>query len=315
MFNDMYLSVVILKRYRQMLRWSLILSLQLGGVVMAQTAQPTWNQAVEEVVESVVSLELAYQRALGGEGRGTSTATGFVVDAENGIILTNRHVVRTGPLTAHATFSNQERVRVTALYRDPVHDFGFLQYDPSSLKQPPKALRLRSDKLRLGLEIRVLGSDGGEQLSILSGTVAKLDRIAPRYGRYNYNDFNTFYIQAASSTSGGSSGAPVIDIDGDVVALNAGANTRTAASFYFPLPMIEDALAALQQDQMPVRAGLDAIFEYQAFADLVRLGLPEQQIAKSQQLAPAQMGCWSPDKSLPEAVLMASCKKVTFCSV
>ena len=61
-------------------------------------------------------------------------ATGFVVDAERGLILTNRHVVTPGPVTSEATFLNREEVQLYPVYRDPVHDFGIYRYDPTKLR-------------------------------------------------------------------------------------------------------------------------------------------------------------------------------------
>lgn len=42
----------------------------------------------------------------------SSEATGFVVDAERGYIMTNRHVVGAGPFWGYCIFDNHEEVRL-----------------------------------------------------------------------------------------------------------------------------------------------------------------------------------------------------------
>ena len=95
---------------------------------------PAWDSTLERIAPSVVTIEIDQARAFDTEWNQSSQATGFVVDAERGLILTNRHVVTPGPVVATAVFLNREEVELHAVYRDPVHDFGMYRYDPRKLR-------------------------------------------------------------------------------------------------------------------------------------------------------------------------------------
>ncbi|KAK0627769.1 serine protease-like protein [Immersiella caudata] len=260
-----------------------------------------WQATIESVVRNVVSIRFCQTCSFDTDPALTSEATGFVVDAERGYILTNRHVVGSGPFWGYCVFDNHEEVDAYPVYRDPVHDFGILKFDPKAIKYMPVAsLPLRPDLAKVGVEIRVVGNDAGEKLSILSGVISRLDRNAPEYGD-GYSDFNTCYYQASAAASGGSSGSPVVNIDGYAVALQAGGRADGASTDYFlPLDRPLRALKCLQEGKPITRGDIQCQFLLKPFDECRRLGLTPEWEAQMRKAFPKETNMLVAEIVLPE---------------
>lgn len=265
-----------------------------------QTDSPDWNKTIDKVSSGVINIQMDVPVSFDGKWNSSSYATGFIVDKTRGIILTNRHVVTPGPVTAKGILLNNEEIDIQPLYIDPIHDFGFYQYRPSDIKHiEPYEFKLTPDGAFVGQEIRIIGNDAGQKLSILDGTISRLDREAPNYGAGKYNDFNTYYYQASTDSTGGSSGSPVIDINGNVIALNAGSQSRSANAYYLPLHPVAHALEHLQSGEPIARGGLLWTLLPKPYSELKRLGLSEELEANYRTEYPETKGLMVVEKLLP----------------
>ena len=182
-----------------------------------------------------------------------------------------------------------------------MHDFGILHFDPKQIKYLPVSdLTLRPDLAKVGSEIRVVGNDAGEKLSILSGVISRLDRNAPEYGE-GYSDFNTNYIQAAAAASGGSSGSPVVNIHGHAVALQAGGRSDGAATDYFlPLDRPLRVLQCIQEGRPVTRGTIQTQWLIKPFDECRRLGLSAEHEAAIRKNFPKETGLLVSEVVLPE---------------
>jgi len=246
---------------------------------------PEWAATIDQVKGAIVAIRVTGVRPFEDSPAGVWQGTGFVVSLANpkeALILTNRHIISTGPIRAFATFDEHEELPVWPVYRDPIHDFGILQFDATSLRfTPPTQIPLSPAGLRVGAEVLVIGNDNAEKIQILPATIARVDRNSPEYDDTNYQDENTFYAGAGSNTSGGSSGSPVIDRTGACIALNAGGANEAASAYYLPLDravyVLDWLLSHRTEAPMPPRGTILTKFLFQPFDMLRRLGFTQEQ--------------------------------------
>ena len=85
-------------------------SVPIINTIAAANDSPEWQRTIEGVIKSVVSIHFCQTCSFDTDLSTSSQATGFVVDAERGYILTNRHVVCAGPFWGYCVFDNHEEV-------------------------------------------------------------------------------------------------------------------------------------------------------------------------------------------------------------
>lgn len=208
-------------------------------------AQHDWTEQVAAYKPMVVNVETSSEVVFETEVKGTNFATGFVVDAERGIIATNRHVTGSSPAYVKINFHDGSFTEARILYYDPTHDFGFYQIDPTEVDFELQAVELGEwGELALGDELLLIGNNEKEEYTIKFGRITNLN--------VNKGDRHSSYIHTTFDRTGGSSGSPVWNTAGQVIAIHArGTDT---SSFELPIDYLHDALELIR-NSVPIQRG------------------------------------------------------------
>lgn len=136
-------------------------------------------------------------------------------------------------------------------------------------------LPLRPKMATPGCEIRLFGNNSGMKLTIEQAVISRMDCNAPQYSSGN-SDINTNYISAALSSSGGSSGSPVVNIKGEVVGLNCGGINSTSINFLLPLELPVKALNRLTSNKAVSRGTIQTKWSLKPLNECFRSGLSSE---------------------------------------
>lgn len=139
-----------------------------------------------------------------------SLGSGVIVDAQNGYILTNNHVIdKADEITV--TLRDGRALQATLIGSDPDADVAVIQVEAENLS----AVKLAdSDQLRVGDFVVAIGNPFGLGQTVTSGIVSALGRSG--LGIEGYEDF----IQTDASINPGNSGGALVNLRGELVGIN-----------------------------------------------------------------------------------------------
>jgi len=150
------------------------------------------------------------QRQQQEERETQATGSGVIVDAAQGYVLTNGHVVDNATRIEVTTKDNR-RFTGKLVGRDTETDIALLQIPSQNLVAVPVG---DSDRLQVGDFVLAVGNPFGLGQTVTSGIVSALGRSG--LGIEGYEDF----IQTDASINPGNSGGPLVNLLGQVVGIN-----------------------------------------------------------------------------------------------
>jgi len=146
-----------------------------------------------------------------------SAGSGVIVDAENGYILTNHHVVANAD-KIQISLINEVSLDAVVIGSDAATDIAVIKVDPQNLVELPIGI---SDDVEVGDFVIAIGNPFGLGHTVTSGIISALGRTG--ISSNGYEDF----IQTDASINPGNSGGALVNMHGELIGINSVIISRT----------------------------------------------------------------------------------------
>jgi putative serine protease PepD len=230
--------------------------------VVDTPSSPAANGSVQavaaKVLPSVVKIEVS-----GSQGAGSGSG---IILSSDGQILTNNHVVELAGDggTLRVTFNDGSHADAKILGTDPLTDTALIQAESTSGLTP--ATIGTSGDLAVGQGVVAIGSPLGLDSTVTSGIVSALNRPVD-VGSDGQNN-STVYpaIQTDAAINPGNSGGALVDLNGNVVGINAaiatagqsvgGESGNIGVGFAIPMDEVMPIVDQMANGETPTHARL-----------------------------------------------------------
>ena len=179
----------------------------------------------------------------------SGAGSGVIIDAENGYIVTNHHVID-GATNITVQLNDGRSMQATLLGSDENTDVALLQIEADHLVD----IRLADiETVQVGDFVVAIGNPFGIGQTVTSGIVSALGRTG--LNNENYEDF----IQTDASINLGNSGGALVDMEGHLIGINSaiisGNGGSNGIGFAVPADMVSAVIGHLERDG-EVRRGM-----------------------------------------------------------
>ena len=255
-----------------------------GSGLDAARVGARFEYVARKVGPAVVAVEAVKQ----APARGNSGKTRSVDESGSGVliriarhpgvyVLTNNHVIQQAPANRiTVSLADNRLLKPSKVWADPESDVAIMRLDAPDL---PAAALGDSDKVRVGQWVLAIGSPFGLNQTVTHGIISARERGQVSLGStIRIKDF----LQTDAAINPGSSGGPLINMDGEVIGINTAiashSGSNSGVAFSIPINLVKRILDQLL-DRGSVARGYLGLQVAQSFepADAAALGLNRAQ--------------------------------------
>ena len=146
--------------------------------------------------------------------------SGVIVDAKNGYVLTNYHVVG-GADEVQVVLEDGRTLKAQWVRTDPQTDLAIVKVAADNLIDAPLG---DSDKMEVGDLVLAIGSPEGLQQTVTAGIISAKGRTTGEPNSYQS------FIQTDAAINHGNSGGPLVNTRGEVIGINSAIVSRTGVN-------------------------------------------------------------------------------------
>ena len=216
----------------------------------------SWGESLEKVIADAnlytVKIDVSTEKPF-IEDSYYGSGTGFLVDKDSGLILTNKHVSSQSPSLIDINFKDEDYLEGTIAYVDPIFDLALITIDPNLIPDFAVNAPLACDQTPVqGESVVAFGHPAGQDFTASTGIIS---------GQRFELSAQAEFIQTDAAINPGNSGGPLISVKtNQIIGINTYGIEAEGLNFALPSEHFCTIINLFKENIDPSPAKLPFIF-------------------------------------------------------